>query len=156
MSETMTMDHSTVHASFTLERTYAAAPAKVFKAFADPEAKARWFRGPDEWGNEKGVFEFREGGRESNRTGPKDGPMHVFECRYYDIVPNQRIVYAYEMYLDKRRISVSLATIELKPAGAGTKLTITEHGAFLDGYDDAKNREQGTNWLLDKLGTSLQ
>lgn len=147
---------STHHATFTIERTYPAAPAKVFKAFADPEAKARWFRGPDEWANEKGVFEFREGGRESNRAGPKGGPVHVFECLYFDIVPNERVVYAYEMYLDKRRISVSLTTIELKPAGAGTKLVFTEQGVFLDGYDNSKGREEGSRWLLDKLGASLQ
>ena len=153
--KTMT-GHSTHHATFTIERTYPVAPAKVFTAFADPAAKARWFKGPDEWTNEKGAFDFREGGRESNRTGPKGGPAHIFECLYYDIVPNERIVYAYEMYFDKRRISVSLTTIEFKPADGGTKLVFTEQGVFLDGLDDAKGREEGSNWLLDKLGASLQ
>ena len=45
--------------------------------------------------------------------------------------------------------------MELRPAGAGTKLTFTEQGVFLDGYDDAGSREQGTRWLLDKLAASL-
>ena len=40
------------------------------------------------------------------------------------------------MHLDDTRISVSLATVELKPAGKGTRLIFTEQGAFLDGYDD--------------------
>ena len=34
-------------------------------------------------------------------------------------------------------------------------LTITEHGAFLDGYDDSGSREHGTGFLLDRLGASL-
>jgi hypothetical protein len=51
---------------------------------------------------------------------------------------------------------VSLATIELAPAGAGTRFTITEQGAFLDGYDDAGSREHGTGLLLDRLGAALQ
>jgi hypothetical protein len=46
--------------------------------------------------------------------------------------------------------------MELKPEGAGTKLTVTEQGAFLDGYDDAGSREHGTGLLLDKLGASLR
>ena len=48
------------------------------------------------------------------------------------------------MHLDEVRISVSLATLELKPAGSGTRMVYTEQGAFLDGYDDAGQREEGT------------
>lgn len=59
------------------------------------------------------------------------------------------------MHLDGVRISVSLTTIELKPQGGGTKLVLTEQGAFLDGYDDAGAREEGTRELLDALGRSL-
>jgi len=77
-------------------------------------------------------------------------------CVYHDVVADERIVYAYEMHLDDRKISVSLATLELKPAGIGTRLVMTEQGAFLDGYDDAGSRERGTNHLLDALGKSLK
>ena len=70
--------------------------------------------------------------------------------------PIERLVYAYEMTLDDRKISVSLATLELKPAGTGTRLIVTEQGAFLDGYDDAGARQHGTGMLLDRLGVSLQ
>jgi len=59
------------------------------------------------------------------------------------------------MHLDERKFSVSLATLELKPAGAGTRLVMTEQGAFLDGHDDAGSREHGTGVLLDALGKSL-
>jgi len=33
---------------------------------------------------------------------------------------------------------------------------LTEQGAFLDGYDDAGSREEGTGHLLDALGASLR
>ncbi|HEX6958499.1 MAG TPA: hypothetical protein VF194_10995 [Ferrovibrio sp.] len=59
-------------------------------------------------------------------------------------------------FIGKCRISVSLATVEFKPAGSGTEMVFTEQAAFLDGYDDAGSRERGTNWLLDKLGESLK
>ncbi len=53
------------------------------------------------------------------------------------------------------KLSVSLATIELTPAGKGTRLVLTEQGAFLDGYDDNGSRERGTNELIEKLGAWL-
>jgi len=60
------------------------------------------------------------------------------------------------MWLDEMKISVSLATMQMMPAGPGrTTLKVTEQGAFLDGYDDAGSRERGTGFLLDKLGASL-
>lgn len=147
---------SVTHATFTIERTYDATPAQVFHAFADQEAKSRWFVGPEEWTSGPHEFDFRVGGRERSSGGPRGGPIHKFDCIYQDIVPNERIIYTYDMHLDDTRISVSLATIQLARAGNGTKLTLTEHGAFLDGYDDAGSRERGTYALLDTLGASLR
>jgi uncharacterized protein YndB with AHSA1/START domain len=147
---------SVTHATFVVERTYDASPARVFAAWADPAAKARWFAGPDEAGPAEFELDFRVGGREINRGGPPGGPVYTFERRYQDIVPNQRIVYTYDMHLDQTRISVSLATVEFKPAGAGTRLILTEQGAFLDGRDDPALREHGSGALLDALGAELQ
>lgn len=36
-------EHPVLHSSFTLERSYPATPERVFAAWADPAAKARWF-----------------------------------------------------------------------------------------------------------------
>jgi uncharacterized protein YndB with AHSA1/START domain len=101
-------------------------------------------------------MDFRVGGRETSRGGPKGGPVHAFDALYYDIVPNERIVFAYDMHLDDLRISVSLATIELKPEGNGTRLILTEQGAYLDGHDKPAMRQSGTEELLDQLGAELQ
>jgi uncharacterized protein YndB with AHSA1/START domain len=144
------------HATFELERTYKAPPSRVFSAFADREVKARWFAGPPEWEERPGEFDFRVGGRETSAGGPKGGPVSSFEARYMDIVPDQRIIYAYDMHSDGVRISCSLATIELEPAGDGTRLRITEQGAFLEGYDDPKLREEGTRQLLESLAAEVE
>lgn len=146
----------THHATFVIERLYAATPARVFKAFSDPQAKARWFAGPDDWVAGLREADFRVGGRERLSGGPKGGTIHTFDAIYQDIVANERIIYSYDMHLDEKRISVSLATVEFKPAGSGTRLIFTEQGVFLDGYDDAGSREQGTRGLLDKLEAHLQ
>jgi uncharacterized protein YndB with AHSA1/START domain len=153
----MMTERSTQHATFVIERVYNAPPARVFNAWADPKAKAAWFAGPDGWEKGGHEFDFRVGGRERLSGGPKGGPVHAFDSRYQDIVPDQRIVYAYDMHLDDVRISVSLATVEFKPVGsAGTRLIFTEQAVFLDGYDDAESRERGTRGLLDKLEMALR
>jgi uncharacterized protein YndB with AHSA1/START domain len=149
-------ERSVTHATFVIERVYDAAPARVFAAWATPAAKGSWFVGPDEWEKSDHELDFRVGGRERVSGGPAAGPVHVYNGLYQDIVPNERIIVSYDMHLDQTRISVSLATVEFKPAGAGTRLIYTEQGAFLDGYDDPAGREHGTRALLDNLGAALK
>lgn len=146
---------NTVHATFVIERDYPHAPAKVFDAFADQKKKIKWFGGPDEWEKSNHKLDFRVGGKESVSGGPPGGTVHSYNAEYWDIVPNARIVTSYQMHMDKQRISVSLATMEFKPNGAGTTFVLTEQGAFLDGYDDAGERERGTRELLGQLETYL-
>jgi len=145
---------STTHATFVIEREYAHPPAKVFAAYADPNMKSKWFRGPEEWKSTH-TLDFRVGGKEVSSGGPPGGTMHKMNGEYWDIVENERIVMCYEMHLDATRISVSLGTTEIKPSAKGAKLTYTEQGAYLDGYDDAGQREQGTQELLGQLETFL-
>lgn len=146
---------SVQHATFTIERTYPAALARVFKAWTDAEAKARWFFGPNEWKAKVRELDFRVGGRECVVGVFPGGRTSTFEAVYHDIVADQRIIYSYDMYVDAQKISVSLATVEFLPAGSGTRLIFTEQGAFLDGYDKPESREEGTRILLDQLGASL-
>ena len=82
--------------------------------------------------------------------------MSKFDAVYFDVIPDERLVFSYEMHMDDRKISVSLATFELKQAGSGTRLTLTEQGAFLDGYEDAGERERGSIGLLQALGAALE
>ena len=128
----------------------------MFAAWSDPVAKRRWFGGPEAWERGEYSLDFRVGGRERASGGPAEGPKHSYDAIYQDIVQNERIIISYDMHLGGRHISVSLATVELKPSGKGTRLTFTEQGAFLDGYDDAGSREQGSKDLLDALGRALK
>jgi uncharacterized protein YndB with AHSA1/START domain len=144
------------HATFTIERVYAATPARAFAAWANKDAKAAWAYCHEEWVPSAHEFDFRTGGREHVVTGPAGGTAHIFDAVYYDIVTDQRIVYAYDMHLDERRISVSLTTIEFFAVSGGTRLVLTEQGAFLDGYDDIAGREEGTRIGLDNLDRQLR
>jgi len=150
-------NRTVTHGSFTLERVYPVKPARVFHAFADAKMKEKWFAGPSGgWTQGEKSMDFRVGGVEVSKGKFTDGPAIEFQAAYWDIVPDERIIYSYWMTMDGKRISVSLATIELKPEGNGTRLKLVEQGAFLDGFDDPAVREKGTADLLDALGRSLE
>jgi uncharacterized protein YndB with AHSA1/START domain len=146
---------SVSHASFTIERTYGCTAAQAFSAFSDPDLKRRWFAPPDEWSETQHELDFRVGGREVNAGRDPAGRMHRFRGRFHDIVDDERIVYAYDLHLDDRLVSVSLATVELQPDGARTRLALTEHGAFFDELEDPSLRKNGTGTMLNALGRLL-
>ena len=147
---------SATHDTFRLDRHFAAEPARVFRAFADPAAKAKWFGGPAEQTRADDTFDFREGGRETISSVFDDGTRFGYRATYTDIVPDERIVYTYEMSSNGARISVSVATIELRAAaGGGTDFVLTEQGVYLDGLDNVDQRRKGTEDLMDRLGESL-
>ncbi len=147
---------SVVHATFHLERTYDAPAARVWRALTDENAKQKWFGGsPGQWELIERRMDVRVGGSDLEKGRWGAGVVSTFDARYHDVVANERLVYSYEMHLNEKKISVSLATMQLKATGARTTLMVTEQGAFLDGYDDAGSREEGTNKLLDSLGASL-
>jgi uncharacterized protein YndB with AHSA1/START domain len=146
------------HGTIRLERTFKARPARVFAAWAEPKARAKWDV-PGRWVIAEQTFDFREGGRELKRFGPQDDPRLVVDTLYIDVVPERRIVFSYSMTSRGTPISVSLTTIDLSPApssgGKDTHLLLTEQIVFLDGNDNAVNREEGLASMLDKIGETL-
>ena len=145
-----------VHDTFTLHRTYDATPAQVFRALTDIDAKDKWFVAAADWTPVERTMDARPGGRERAKGKWASGMVTTFDAVYLDVVQDRRVVYAYDLYIDGRKISVSLATLEIALAAAGATLTITEQGAFLDGYDDAGARKHGTGLLMDRIGESLK
>ncbi len=140
------------HATFSLERSYPSTPARVFAAWADPAAKARWFVGTT--GDHE--LDFRVGGREVNRGRHEGGPLLTFESRYQDIVADNRIVYTSTLSADDTVTTVSITTVEFAADGDGTRLILAQQGTFLDGHEDPSWREQGTGDQLDALGRELE
>jgi uncharacterized protein YndB with AHSA1/START domain len=141
---------SAKHSTFVIERDYDAPVARVFGAWADKSAKRQWF-GPSEGRHE---LDFREGGRE-HLLIDAHGAAYTYDALYEDIVPDERIVFTYNMHRDGRRMSVSVTTVELLPADGKTRLRYTEQGVFLDGEDTPEQREEGTKAILDRLAEAL-
>jgi uncharacterized protein YndB with AHSA1/START domain len=152
---TQTITRSVTHSTFTLERTYPVPPAKVFAAFKDPAKKRRWFVEGEGFTTQSYEPAFEVGAWERIRgTAPGNTP-YTNDTMYFDIVPDERIVFSYHMSVGGAPISVSLTTIEFRPAGKGTLMVFTEQDAFLEGSDDGSSRKAGTEQLMDALGKEL-
>jgi uncharacterized protein YndB with AHSA1/START domain len=150
------MTPSTVaHDTFVIERVYDVPVAQTFRAWADPVLKARWFVGSANAIEAGYALDFRVGGHEVFRGGPPGGPVHSYDSEFRDIVPEQRIVHTYEMFVDDDRISVSVATVQFRSHDSATQLILTEQGVYLDGRDTAAQREEGTRSFLESLATLL-
>jgi len=142
------------HGTFVIERNYPVAPERVFAAFSDPAKKHRWFVDDEASGVEDFGMDFRVGGVERKRFSNKYG-VFTNDTVYLDIVPDRRIVFAYTMSMGDRRFSSSQATVELLATEKGTNLIFTDQGAYFEGSDGPKMRQDGWQVLLESLAKEL-
>jgi uncharacterized protein YndB with AHSA1/START domain len=151
---------SVTHNTFVIERNYPTTPERVFAAFADPAKKRRWFAESDHHEVEAFEMDFRVGGIERARYRFKEGTPFpgvalASETTIQDIVPNRRVVFASTMTIGDKRISATLATVELVPSEKGTTMIFTHQAAFFEGADGPKMREEGWRQLFERLAKEL-
>lgn len=140
------------HTSFTLVRNLPARPQHAFRFWAEPELKNRWNDCHPDWKVVADELDFRVGGNENRIWRLPDGKEQTLFACYLDIVPSERIVYAYEMGFAGRRLSASLVTITFATADVGTRMTFTEQVALLSGdAGEGREREIGTGEGFDRL-----
>jgi uncharacterized protein YndB with AHSA1/START domain len=132
--------------SLTLKRRINAAPAKVFSAWIDPEKVKRWM-GPGEVKALQVESDPRTGGRYRWLIQAPDGEQHDVSGVYREVVPNQKLVFTWAWKSTPER--ESLVTVEIKPDGEGSMLTLT-HEQFAD--DEARDRhQQGWTGAMEKF-----
>ncbi len=127
----------------------------VFAAFSDPVKKRRWFAEGESSKLEEFAMDFRVGGMERVCFRLRNGMLCRNDTVYQDIVPDQRIVIAYTMRMNDRRISSSQATTELMPSEKGTNLIFTEQAAFFEGADGPQMRQEGWQLLFEQLASEM-
>jgi uncharacterized protein YndB with AHSA1/START domain len=122
--------------SLTLKRRLNAPAAKVFSAWTDPEKIRRWF-GPREAEVLQAESDPRVGGRYRILARTADGEQHDVSGMFREVVPNEKLVFTWAWRSTPER--ESLVTVELRPDGDGTLLTLT-HEQFFD--EAARDRHQ--------------
>jgi uncharacterized protein YndB with AHSA1/START domain len=148
--------HAVVHDTIVLERRFPVAPEKVYAAWSNAAQRARWHFPGDGWELVEFDQDFRVGGHERSRFGPKGAPRLREEGRFLDIVRNERIVSAGTMHEDEVRMSITLCTVEFAADGDGTVLKLTDQSAFLDGRERPAERRSGWGTVLERLADFLR
>ena len=145
--------------SLTISRGFDHPVRKVFAAFSTPETKARWFVGPKGGEDLERAMDVKTGGSEVLRFKHPSGMITHFIARYHAVEKDKRIVYSYDLMIDGRHHSTSLAVIELTAKGKATDMIFTEFVAWHDGTtrdDGLASREKGTRWQFDNVAGVLQ
>jgi uncharacterized protein YndB with AHSA1/START domain len=150
----MSLSEKPHRATIILERVYPAPLERVFSEFADPVARARW-SAPS---NDALIYDqtdFRPGGQDLFRCGPKNNPKFRGETSYHLIVPNQCVVSTETVDADGRRLAISLNTLEFEAMGVGTNLKLTVQIVSLVGAGMIASYESGNKSALDNLADHL-
>lgn len=132
-------DRSPQEPALNLRRHYPVAPAKVWRAWTDPQALKRWF-GP---GTEQSVsiaeVDVRVGGRFRLVFGGPQGDEHEVRGVYKEVVPNRKLVFTWTWPRTTPERE-SLVTILFKAAAGGTELDFTHAQHFDDAVRDGHLR----------------
>lgn len=146
---------ATTHDTIVFERNFACPVARLYRAFVDPVARARWgIPGPETvilYDEE----DFRVGGTDRSRCGARHDPRFLVEVTYLDIVPESRIVFSETVSTDGKRLSAALETVEMGSAGDESNLKITMQIAAFDNADMAEGVRIGFGAALDNLAREL-
>ena len=146
---------SVEHSTFVIERDLPANPRHAFRFWSEAEFKKRWNSCHPDWTMLEDVLDFRVGGVEAKRWRTAEGDEQTLHAHYLDIVPDQRIIYAYHMSFKGVKLSASLVTVEFFPIGTQTRMIFTEQTAFLGGADARDQRVSGTEAGLDRLAEAI-
>ena len=150
------MSEPVLHSQFVLERDYAAAPSRVFAAWADPAQKRAWASCHEDDATVEHHLDFRTGGSERYRANLQGEVELVVDTAYLDIRSDELIAYAYVLRTNRAAMSTSMVTVEFRAGGqGGTHLVLTEQLAYLDGDENLEERREGTAEGLDRLGLLL-
>jgi uncharacterized protein YndB with AHSA1/START domain len=110
-----------------LHRVLRTKPEKIFRAFLDADAMAKWLP-PHGFTGKVHELDARVGGRyRMSFTNFGSGSSHSFGGEYLELVPNERIRHTDE-FDDPNLPGRMVTTISLKPVSFGTDLTVVQEG----------------------------
>ena len=110
-----------------LHRVLRASPERVYRAFLDPDAMAKWLP-PHGFTGKVHQMDARVGGRfKMSFTNFSSGKSHSFRGEFLELVPGERLRYTDE-FDDPNMPGKLQVTVSLKKVSVGTELSIVQEG----------------------------
>lgn len=152
IKDELNLDHGTV----TVERTINVPVARAYAAYADAAERSSWAAPSD-----TSVFiyeetDFRVGGRDVARCGPKTNPTIRVEERYVDIVPGQLVVSSGTIRDGGKLLAATITSLEFLPDGKAARLKVTVQVTSFVGKDMIENTKAGNAGSLANMAEFLE
>jgi uncharacterized protein YndB with AHSA1/START domain len=110
-----------------LHRVLRASPEKIYRAFLDADAKAKWLP-PNGFTGKVHHLDAKVGGTfKMSFTNFTTGKSHSFGGKYLELTPPERIRYT-DKFDDPNLPGELLVTVTLKKVSCGAELNITQEG----------------------------
>jgi len=110
-----------------LHRVLRTTPDRLYRAFVDPEAMAKWLP-PDGFTAKVHEMDARVGGSwRMSFTNFSTRNSHSFGGRYLELVPGERLRYT-STFDDPNLPGEMVTTVSLKKVSCGTDLDVTQEG----------------------------
>jgi uncharacterized protein YndB with AHSA1/START domain len=117
----------TMPSTVRLHRVLRTTPERLYRAFLDPDAMAKWLP-PHGFTGKVHQIDARVGGSyRMSFTNLTTGTSHSFGGEYLELVANERIRHT-DKFDDPNLPGVMQVTIVLKKVSVGTELNITQEG----------------------------
>ena len=118
---------SSTTGTVTLHRVFRAPPDRVYRAFIDPDAMAKWLPPHGFTGRVLGMDARVGGSYRMQFTHFSNGQSHAFGGTYLELVPGERIVHT-DSIDDPNLPGEMRTTITFKPVLVGTEVTAVQEG----------------------------
>ncbi|MGI9086559.1 MAG: SRPBCC family protein [Chthoniobacterales bacterium] len=110
-----------------IHRVLRAAPERVYRAFLDPDAMAKWLP-PNGFTGKVHAMEAKVGGsHKMSFTNFTTGKSHSFGGTYLELKPHERICYT-DKFDDVNLPGEMKVTVTLKEVACGTELAVVQEG----------------------------
>ena len=138
-----------------IERTFAAAQARVFEAWTSPEVLRRWWGAGPDWTSPAVEIDLRPGGRYRLSMQDPSGVVRSVGGEYVEIDPPRRLAYtwAWESH-GAENDAATLVTVEFRKVSPGETAVTLTHTGFADGERRDLHRE-GWELCIANLATRV-
>lgn len=110
-----------------LHRVLRATPERVYRAFLDPDAMAKWTP-PNGFTGKVSHMDAKVGGSyKMSFTNFSTGQTHSFGGEYLELVPNERLRYT-DKFDDPNLPGQMITTVTLTKVSCGTELRVVQEG----------------------------